>query len=213
MSEQERKAAFAVCAVIVIGVWFALQLLGGGTAEEAEEASPPVVEDATTPLVLGEEPEPNRPGQQPPASDRSGGRDPPGEEDAATVHQIETREDLAPGEEAAGPTGSLLRDAEAHARSFMEAFLRYEAEGATAPVRRAIAPLVNASLAQAILSDELRTTRGDVEGPGELVSVDGEPTDVDEVSVIATVEYDGKPSGILISVEKSRRRWLVTDVS
>ncbi len=95
----------------------------------------------------------------------------------------------------------------------MEAFLRYEAEGATAPVRRAIAPLVNASLAQAILSDELRTTRGDVEGPGELVSVDGEPTDVDEVSVIATVEYDGKPSGILIERGEVERRWLVTDVS
>lgn len=198
MTERGRRAAFVFAAVLVGAVVVAMSLLGPAEEEPADVATRRAPAPPPRPVVLGS---PDGPKRAPEEREHDHG------------DHARHAEDLPPGARRRDGIVALADRAEARARDFLDAFLRYEVEGESPPVRAAIERLASAPLAGKILDSEPRPVPvGPAPKPGRIAELRVETVDSERATVTATIARGRRVSGLLLTLRMGPSGWLVTDL-
>lgn len=189
MSDRQRNVAFALATIAIVGVVVALSLWGPGEAPSrtATRSSqrPPA---AAPPTVLVTPPTPTAAPATAPSKPRAKPKPTP----PRAVHRS--------------------RAAEACARDFVHAFLRYQAADTGPDVRRAIRRLATAPLASAIfLQKPLRGADRHVPRP-DAIRIRTRSRYGRRTEITARIPGGGRSSLMLLALRKGPSGWRVADL-
>jgi len=199
MSDQARRLVFALTAGWVVITLVVLSLLGTGSDGPAQQE---VTGDQRRHIfggsgTGGRSSRPRMEGRDAPAIDPSHLEDLP----ARPSEQIRRR----------------ARAVKTSARRFLDALLRYETEGPSAPVRRAIRRVASPALADQITGRGPRGSAASASsgqrGDPRLVQLEPETVGSAEAVATAMIERAGRKTALVLTLRRGPAGWLVTDLA